>query len=218
MNDVIISGDASAKVRLIQPIDARDSAMIGDEFKMIRQLSGREDILLCAFPAESWNDCLSPWPAAAVFGRDGFGGKGKETLDLVTGTLIPRLDAEYGIGAVYMIGGYSLAGLFALWASYQTDLFAGVAAVSPSVWYPGWTEFSFAHNTLAKRVYLSLGDKEEKTKNAVMARVGDAVRKQYRVLSSMSGVESVLEWNEGNHFRDPALRTAKGFAWLLKEK
>ena len=25
----------------------------------------------------------------------------------------------------------------------------------------------------------------------------------------------ILEWNEGNHFKDPDIRTAKGFAWLL---
>lgn len=30
----------------------------------------------------------------------------------------------------YIIGGYSLAGLFALWAAYQTDVFCAVAAAS----------------------------------------------------------------------------------------
>ena len=29
------------------------------------------------------------------------------------------------------------------------------------------------------------------------------------------GTDCVLEWNEGNHFKEPDLRTAKGFAWLL---
>ena len=33
----------------------------------------------------------------------------------------------------YHIGGYSLAGLFALWAAYRTDAFSGTAAASPSV-------------------------------------------------------------------------------------
>ena len=41
----------------------------------------------------------------------------------------------------YYIGGYSLAGLFSLWAAYQTDVFSGFAAASPSVWFPGFIEY-----------------------------------------------------------------------------
>ena len=51
--------------------------------------------------------------------------------------------------------GYSLAGLFALWAVYQTDFFAGTAAVSPSVWYPGWLGYAEEHRALTPAVYLS---------------------------------------------------------------
>ena len=65
------------------------------------------------------------------------------------------------------------------------------------------------------RVYLSLGDKEEKTKNPVMGRVGDAIRSGYDLLKDK--IDVTLEWNEGNHFREPDLRTAKGFAWLLRK-
>ncbi len=68
-----------------------------------------------------------------------------------------------------VLGGYSLAGFFALWSSYQTELFDGIAAVSPSVWYPQWMEYAKDNKPLATSVYLSLGDKEEKTKNPTMA-------------------------------------------------
>ncbi len=30
------------------------------------------------------------------------------------------------------------------------------------------------------------------------------------------GVSCVLEWNEGNHFKEPDIRTAKAFAWLRR--
>ncbi len=30
-----------------------------------------------------------------------------------------------------------------------------------------------------------------------------------------SSTPSTLEWNEGNHFQDNGLRTAKGFAWVI---
>jgi hypothetical protein len=47
-----------------------------------------------------------------------------------------------------------------------------------------------------------------------MARVGDAIREQEAILRER-GVPAVLEWNEGNHFRDADLRTAKAFLWTI---
>ncbi len=50
-------------------------------------------------------------------------------------------------------------------------------------------------------VYLSLGGKEEKTKNKVMAAVGDRTRAQEGLLQEDSMVESVvLEWECGRAF------------------
>ena len=117
----------------------------------------------------------------------------------------------------YFIGGYSLAGLFALWAAYQTDVFKGVAAASPSMWFPGFAD-NMRENTIhAKSVYLSLGDKEEKTRNPVMATVGDRIREAYNLLREQ-GINATLEWNQGNHFKDADIRTAKAFAWVIKER
>lgn len=112
------------------------------------------------------------------------------------------------------LGGYSLAALFALWAGYQTDRFDGIAAASPSMWFPGLPEYMRSHPMQADAVYLSLGDKEEKTRNPVMAQVGSAIRAGYECLKD-AGIDCVLEWNPGNHFRDADLRTAKAFAWLM---
>ena len=67
----------------------------------------------------------------------------------------------------------------------------------------------------AKSVYLSLGKREEKTKNKTMARVGEAIGVQYDLLKK-AGTTCLLEWNEGDHFVDSALRTAKGLSWLIK--
>ena len=64
-------------------------------------------------------------------------------------------------------------------------------------------------------MYLSLGDREERTRNPVMARVGEAIRETEDILKS-AGKDCVLEWNKGNHFKEPDVRTAKAFAWLLR--
>ena len=58
-----------------------------------------------------------------------------------------------------------MAGLFSLWAAYQTDAFAGVAAASPSIWFPDFLQYMKEHDIRTESVYLSLGDREEKTRN-----------------------------------------------------
>ena len=109
-----------------------------------------------------------------------------------------------------------MAGLFALWASYQTEKFEGIVAASPSVWFPKWIEYATDNKPFAKSIYLSLGDKEEKTKNPVMAQVGNAIRKLNELLAEQIG-NTILEWNPGNHFIDSEKRTAKGFAWVMNK-
>ncbi|MBR4992852.1 MAG: esterase, partial [Lachnospiraceae bacterium] len=114
----------------------------------------------------------------------------------------------------YYIGGYSLAGLFALWVAYQTDVFSGVAAASPSMWFPDFIDYMKNHEIHVDKVYLSLGNKEEKTKNTTVSTVGNRIKEAQDFLTK-SGIESILEWNEGNHFRDMDIRTAKAFAWVM---
>ena len=58
-------------------------------------------------------------------------------------------------------------------SAYQTDVFKGVAAASPSMWFPGFSDYMKEQDIKAKTVYLSLGDKEEKTRNPVMTTVAD---------------------------------------------
>ncbi len=174
-------------------------------------------IVFANFGVENWNDELSPWSADAVLRNQPFLGKAENTLSFVTDVFIPELISRYSLPSdiKIVIGGYSLAGLFALWASYMTDIFHAVAAVSPSVWFPGWIEFATERHILADKVYLSLGNREEKTNNRTMARVGDNIRLQKEFLDRQD-IESVLEWNDGNHFRDVEKRVARGMLWAAE--
>lgn len=162
---------------------------------------------LVAFRISDWNVELSPWRAPAVFGREDFGEGASKTLCYVLDELVPKFK-----GNRYCLGGYSLAGLFALWSGYQTDVFSSVVGASPSVWFPKWIEFAESHQMKANRVYLSLGDKEPKAKNPVMALVGECIERMHELLDC----EKAMEWNEGNHFKDNALRTAKGLTWAIR--
>ena len=68
---------------------------------------------------------------------------------------------------------------------------------------------------MASRVYLSLGKKEAATRNEMMSQVADKIQRVRDELESE--IKVTLEWNEGNHFKDPDVRMAKGFAWVLNE-
>ncbi|MBQ9510645.1 MAG: esterase [Clostridia bacterium] len=207
-------GNTSSGNIFIQLVDEHDEAMLQNEAEQINKIGGTDDWCLASIKTENWNDDLSPWQTDAVFGKQGFGGGARLTLDGVL-NIVEKLKTSLPAAVKkFFIVGYSLAGLFALWAAYQTNVFCGVAAVSPSVWFDGWTDYSSQNEIKTKAVYLSLGDKEEKTKNPRMARVGDAIRTQYDVLSGAE-VRCKLEWNSGNHFVESDRRVAKGVCWLI---
>ena len=167
-----IYGEAHAEYLLLQMTGEHELQSMENEVAAIAQSA--HHFLFAAVPVESWNDALSPWEAPAVWGKQGFGGNAADTLRFLTEQVIPTLKQQFELSenVKIILGGYSLAGLFSLWASTQTDLFYGVAAASPSVWFPGWMEFEQRHPIQTQHIYLSLGDKEERTKNTVMAAVG----------------------------------------------
>ena len=207
MVDTFEYGSPDADIVLIQPVDEYELSSIENEVNEIIRLSNK-DFHLIAVKIENWNRELSPWKAKAVFGKEDFGDGAKETLDRIL-KLCTDKDKQY------IIGGYSLAGLFSLWASYQTDTFNAVASASPSMWFPGFIAYMKDNEIKTDAVYLSLGDKEMNTRNPVMATVGDCINGAYKYLKE-KGLDVFLEWNKGNHFKDADIRTAKAFSWALE--
>lgn len=47
-----------------------------------------------------------------------------------------------------------------------------------------------------------------------MSKVGDCIRELYAWMQAEE-IQCTLEWNQGGHFKDPTLRVAKAFAWVL---
>ena len=202
-----------AQILLLQPVDAHDQSLLDSEVETIGRLTD-VPFTLVAFAIKEWMNELTPWSAPPTFGRQPFGDGAEATLGYVRDTLLPWLTQRLGARQVIM-GGYSLAGLFALWAGYNSHLFDGIAAASPSVWYPRWADYTEGREMHGKAVYLSLGDRESHTKNPVMAHVDDAIRHQHERLAAQ-GIDATLEWNAGNHFVDSEKRMAKAFAWVVQ--
>ena len=199
---------------LVQPSARHENASLEPE---VAQLSALIDkpFLLVTIELEDWTRDLMPWPDGNI-SRDPEAGKhGQETLDYILQDLLPELERRYGSLPI-ILGGYSLAGLFALWASCQTDRFQAIAAASPSVWIHGWIPFAKKHTPMDKAVYLSLGDREEHVKNQAIARVGDNLRAYYELLRTQLDPEHcTLVWEEGGHFNDNAGRLARAFAYSV---
>lgn len=211
---VTFYADDAPQILFIQPVDAHDAELLDAEIEAMRDCA--LPFALAAFAVKDWGRDLSPWAAPPVFGKVPFGGMAEETLAFVLDRLLPGLRRRLGADTKLCLGGYSLAGLFALWAATRTDAFSGVAAASPSVWFPGWLDYVKANPIRAKSVYLSLGDREERAKNPVMATVGDCIREQYALLQSDHDV--TLEWNPGNHFQDSEKRTARAFCRIAAQR
>ena len=110
-------GDVGASTVLIQPVDDHDLVEMDAEIAEIR---GRvkADFQLIAVKVNSWNQDLSPWQASAVFGKEDFGSGAAEMLQFI-------LEQCQDRSKTYYLGGYSLAGLFSLWAAWQVHRLDG---------------------------------------------------------------------------------------------
>ncbi len=201
-------GNPAADIVLIQLTGDHELSVLENEVEEIRKRTSIGFRFIAA-KVDDWNHELSPWKAPAVFRNEDFGDGAARTLEQILSLCIDK-------SKTYYIGGYSLSGLFSIWAAYQTDIFSGVAAASPSVWFPGFIDYMKEHEMKSETVYLSLGDREEKTRNPVMAQVGNCIRTGYEWLAEC-GINCTLEWNQGNHFKEPDIRTAKAFAWVMRE-
>ena len=212
----LIYADESPEFILIQP-QGKDGMTSLDNLIGYIKVNADRQMCFTAFEIKDWNDELTPWEAPQVFGKGNFGHGAADTLIFIENILIPYLLERYpGIDSDHVVlGGYSLGGLFSLWASYNSSIFGSVCGVSPSVWYDGFME-TVAEKDIPKagNIYLSLGDTESNTRNVRMKRNADCIRRLYELLKS-SNINTILEWNKGDHFAEPDIRTAKGFVWCL---
>ncbi len=213
---MLYAQDEAPQMLLIQTLGQHERGSIDKEVEMITKASDTP-FAMAAFAIGDWEAELTPWHDPAISRRNEVGEHALDTLDYVTQTLVPHLRANYGQLPI-VLGGYSLGGLFSRWAASKSECFEAVACCSPSLWIAAWREFSDAHDIMARYVYLSLGDREEFSKNKAIMQVGDNIRWEYQHLIQVVGEDHcTLQWNKGNHFQDGAMRMAKGFAWCVNK-
>ena len=182
------------------------------------QATGCPPFTLVTVSNLAWNHDMAPWDSPAAFKKgEPFIGGADNYLQLLVEEIIPRAEKELAEPPVWRgIAGYSLAGLFALYAIYRTDVFSRVGCMSGSLWFPGFKEYIFSHEPKSRPdcIYFSLGDKEAKTRNPVLKTVQENTE-EIQTFYQNKGIDTVLQLNPGNHFVRGIERTVVGIQWLL---
>ncbi|MCR4956870.1 MAG: alpha/beta hydrolase [Lachnospiraceae bacterium] len=179
---------------------------------------GNKDVCLGVVSGLIWNDEMTPWQCEPLYKNDDpCKGEAGRYLKELTEQIIPEVKKKLANEPTELIiAGYSLGGLFAIYSLYHTDLFAKAVSASGSLWFPEFA--SYVQKTKLKkmpqRVYFSLGDKEELTKNKMLRCVKEKTLEIYNYFTGI-GIETEFQFNPGNHFKDTDERLAKGIYRVL---
>lgn len=193
-----------------------------------------EGVSLVNIGVDLWEENFSPWCAPRVFAKGpNFGDGAQKTLDTLINQVIPWAESELTEPPAYrVLVGYSLAGLFSLWAGVSQQVACGcqpddapvatfqrIGAVSGSFWFPGLLDY--VDQQLRRgavgltHAYLSLGDREARTPNPQIMHVRENAELLASRLES-AGITSMFELNRGNHFQNVEGRMQKALDWLVK--
>ena len=191
----------------------------GNEVYEILQQIEPIPLVLAVISYVDWDDEMTPWECPPLFKGDSACNGGADAyISKLEDKIVPAIRAELnGQPSLVAIAGYSLGGLFAIYSLYKTDIFSRAVSASGSMWFPGFLDFVRKNEMLVKpdRVYFSLGDKEAKTRNQMLRTVEDNTKEICELIKN-SGVDSIFEMNEGNHFKEADLRLAKGIKWICE--
>ena len=191
-----------------------DGQSVVDE---LQAMDAPEHNLLCIGHLQ-WDHDMAPWYCPPLSADDTPCTGGADAyLTLLLQSILPKAFALVrGAPSHIGIAGYSLAGLFALYACYHCDTFDWAASMSGSLWFPDFKEYIFEH-TMQRRpdkLYLSLGDKEARARHPLLKTVRHNTE-EIVAFYQKQGLDVTWELNPGNHFMDAARRSAKGIAALL---
>lgn len=148
--------------------------------KALENLSQNHNCNIVVISGVDWKDDMTPWCVDAFNPKDDpFRGNANFYLKLFCEENIKYSEGVLGVrNAERYLVGYSLSGLFALWAAYRTPMFTCIASISGSLWYDRFADWAGANeiNPAVRKIFISLGDKERKVKEPRIARVEDATK------------------------------------------
>lgn len=168
-------------------------------------------------PIRDWSNLLTPWPAACLYkGEPDFEGQAETTLAELCDSTIPSIERNEGlVPASRAICGYSLGGLFSMYAIVRSDAFDACACLSGSVWYEGWVEYlqSLNKDLRGRFAFLSLGTKERRAARPILKTVQDRMDACALILQQR-GCSVHYQMGPGNHLYQIPERLTAGLAEL----
>lgn len=176
----------------------------------------KECCVIMVYPYD-WTEMMTPW-AHSGRGMENTGG-GAEFAESFEADLLYHAEARLGQKVIGRgIAGYSLGGLEAFYMASRMKCFDYAGSVSGSFWYAGAAEY-FSENPLdmrIKKVYMSLGAKEEKTKDAERR----TVRSSTDAIAANIGRTRELRYeiNDGGHFTETAKRIGRCIEYFAAEQ
>ena len=167
----------------------------------LEELVQKYPVNIVAISGMNWNDMMSPWKAPALNPKESdFRGKAKDFLANLLGDVF--VNTEQSLRLTHPkrhLVGISLAGLFAVWASTATSKFTSVASISGSFWFDGFVAWFKEQEMLVDKYFLSLGNKEVKSKNERLASIGSCTEAILQIIRDKKK-EVTFVTDEGNHF------------------
>jgi len=192
----------------------RDGQEVWDECMKLKC----PEFALVVVEVSNWNNDMTPWPSDPIFSKtEGYSGKADDYLKVLEQEILPTVETLLQ-PKDYILSGYSLAGLFSIYAMFKTTRFTKFLSGSGSFWYPGFKEFyekTTLPSPLPTKVYLSLGAREKKTKNVIMKTIETETIAVKEFLIQQN-IPLKFELNPGGHFNDVNQRIAQGIKWLLE--
>lgn len=186
--------------------------------KVCHSLDENQPFHTLCFHDLNWDEDLSPWPHEPIVQKDDhFTGNAPEFLKTVE-KAVEWARTIVGPNTYTILSGYSMGGLFSLYAPYNSTQFDAIVCASGSVWYPGFYDYATTHTMkgVPRSIYLSLGRKESQTRNPYLSQTGLFMEKLQKFYKEIH-IPCVLEWNPGNHFVNADLRLAKGILWSIEQ-
>ena len=167
-------------------------------------------------------DDYTPWSllASETLLLMDFGGKAEEHLSFIKTCVVPFCESEYGFASSAekrVIGGYSLGGLFSLYAAANTDLFGTVLSCSSSLWYPDFLAYLKEHPFKAPhpKLYMCVGDQEGLTaSNLTKDQIPNTMAFKDWLEKEFQANDFKFMLEEGNHGNNIPRRVERAIRWV----
>lgn len=211
LNLDIVSNESGEVCYVLLPDKLKDT-----EMDWLEEMSLRHSMNIVVISGMKWNEVLTPWQAPGLSSKEeDFKGKARYFLDALIGDVFVNTEQSLRLNnpGRHLVG-VSLAGLFALWATAHTDRLDSAASVSGSLWYDGFSEWLKGQELRCGRYFISLGEKEVKSKNERISSVGTLTQEVVQCLKD-KGLDVVFSTDEGNHFDHLRERLEKAFAFIV---